>query len=425
MSSEPFPVDPAVAGLVAALASGLVIGLERGWRAREQAEGSRVAGLRTFALIGLFGGVTGTLGAKLGSAAFVAGLLAVALLGVVSYRERVRSTGSLSATSTIAALLAYALGTLAATGAPALAIGLAVIVAVLLDLKPTLHRWLTLIEHRELSAGLQMLVLSAVVLPWLPDRGYGPYEALNPYRLWWGVVLVAGLSLAGHLAMRLTGAQRGVLWTGLLGGLASSTATTLELSRRVRSEPHLRDAATAGVLLACGVMFLRMTLIAAVVLPGLGRLLAVPFLTSGAVLFALGILRWRGRVPDGPRSQMHLDAPFDLGTALGFGAFLGVMAILSRAAHEELGQAGLYALAAVSGLADVDAILISAARMSAGGSLPLTSAAVVASIAAASNLLTKAAMAWWIGGSDLGRGVGAGYLAALAAGAVAGAAWIF
>ncbi|MDE2299537.1 MAG: MgtC/SapB family protein, partial [Burkholderiales bacterium] len=224
LSTDPLPIDPVVARLAAALAVGLLIGLERGWRDREQAEGSRVAGLRTFALIGLLGGVLGTLNTGFGVAPLAAGLLGLAWLGAVSYREAIRLGGSFSATSAVAALLAYGLGALAAAGEPALAVGVAVMVALLLDLKPTLHRWLRLIEHRELSAALQMLVLSVVVLPLLPDRGFGPYDALNPYRLWWAVVLVVGLSLAGHVAMRITGAQRGTFWTGVLAGLASSTA---------------------------------------------------------------------------------------------------------------------------------------------------------------------------------------------------------
>ncbi|MGZ5239607.1 MAG: MgtC/SapB family protein [Caldimonas sp.] len=422
--SETLPIHPAVAGFAAALAVGLVVGLERGWREREQAEGSRVAGLRTFALIGLFGGVAGALADRFGAWAFVAGLLALGLLGAVSYRESVRSSGSLSATSSIAALLTYALGALATTEAPAFALGLAVVAAVLLDMKPTLHRWLQLIEHRELSAALQMLVLSAVVLPLLPDRGYGPYEVLNPYRLWWAVVLVAGLSMAGHVAMRITGAQRGSLWTGVLGGLASSTAATLALSRRVRAEPRLLDAGAAGILAACGVMFLRMTVIVAVLQPALARSLAVPLVAAGVALLVIAAWQWRQRERAVAESAMQDAAPFDLSMALGFAAFLGLMAVLVRAAGDWLGAPGLYGLAALSGLADVDAILISTVRMNAAGALPLIATAWVAGIAAATNMVTKAVMAWLAGSVPLGRRVALGYLVALAVGALAGAAWI-
>ncbi|MGL6350866.1 MAG: MgtC/SapB family protein, partial [Aeromonas sp.] len=198
MSASSFVIEPNVSALAAALAVGVVIGLERGWRDRHRQEGSRVAGLRTFALLGLLGGVLGVLSGFLGVLPVVAGFIGLSVLATVSYREGVRAHGSLSATSAVAALLTYALGALAGAGHAALAIGAAVVAAVLLNLKPTLHRWLLLVEYRELSAALQLLVLSAVILPLLPNAAFGPYGALNPYLLWWAVVLVAGLSLGGH-----------------------------------------------------------------------------------------------------------------------------------------------------------------------------------------------------------------------------------
>lgn len=430
------PIDPAVTGLAASLAVGLLIGLERGWRERERPEGGRVAGLRTFALIGLFGGVSAQLRGAFGPWVLAAGLIALALLAVVSYSAWVRSSGRLSATTSIAALLTYLLGALAASGSPALAAAAAVVATVLLDLKSTLHRWLQRIEARELSAALQMLVLSVVILPLLPDQGYGPYEALNPYTLWWAVVLVSGLSLGGHIAMRASGPRRGLLWTGLLGGLASSTAATLALARQARQDSALREAANAGIQAACGVMFLRMTLIAASLAPALGRALLLPFVIAGAVQLALALLQWR-RVggpwapsslvpPESPAAAEEAPVeggapPFDLSVALGFAAFLGVMAVLGQAAHELFGRTGLFGLSLLSGLADVDAILITLARMIAasGGTavgLTLGAAVVAAMLAAASNLASKIGIAWVAGDAALGWQVAAGYALTLAAG---------
>lgn len=400
--------------LLAALAAGLVIGLERGWRGREMADGGRVAGLRTFALVGLLGAVLCVAGPMM----LAAGTLGVAVLGAVSYRESVRATGDLSATSSIALLLTFGLGALAGQGSPALALGMAVLVAVLLDLRSTLHQWLRVIEHQELRAALQMLVLSAVVLPLLPDAAYGPYGALNPYRLWWAVVLVAGLSLSGHVAMRLAGPQRGTLWTGLLGGLASSTAATLALSRQVQAHATLHESALAGIWSACAVMFLRMTIIVMTLAPALGRTLMGPMLAAGFVLFAAGLIQWKRRKAMPPdavdAAQMR---PFDLGTALGFGAFLGLMSVLTEASKAWLGEGGLYGLALVSGLADVDAITVSMASMSAHGSVSLTVGALAISLAIVSNMVTKVGIAWVTGGATLGRQVALGYaLAMLVAG---------
>jgi uncharacterized membrane protein (DUF4010 family) len=399
--------------LVAALAAGLIIGLERGWRGRDVADGGRVAGLRTFALLGLLGGVLALPGAW----TLTAGLVALAALASVSYREAVRATGNLSATSAVAQLLTFGLGAVAACGAPALAVSAAVLAAVLLNLRSTLHGWLRLIEHRDLSAGLQMLVLSAVVLPLLPNASVGPYGALNPNRLWWAVVLIAGLSLSGHVAIRFFGAERGALWSGLLGGLASSTGATLALARRLRDRPALLDASAAGALAACAVMFIRMIVVLLALAPALLRLLLLPLMTSIVVLLATALLHWLRRLPGGDRQPATELAPFDLGTALGFGAFLGVTAILSEASKQWLGVNGVYALSLLSGLADVDAITISMARMGDAGSVPAGTVAVAVGLAVLSNMASKAVMARVVGGRALGRRVGVGYAIAAAAGA--------
>lgn len=404
-------LDPIAFGpILAALAVGLIVGLERGWREREAADGQRVAGLRTFALTGLLGGVLALVDPWL----LTAGGLGLAILVSVGYRQWVKLSGKLSATSAIAQLLTFGLGALAATGQPLLAVSAAVIVATLLNLRSTLHRWLRLMEHRELTAALQMLVLSAVILPLLPDQPFGPYGALNPYRLWWAVVLIAGLSLSGHVAMRFAGAQRGTLLTGLLGGLASSTAATLALARQLRGRDELVEPTTAGALAACAVMFLRMAVILLVMSPALGRVALLPMLGAAGTLMVFAVVHWQRR-PRGAQPAPAADLPvFDLGTALGFGAFLGVMAMLTEASKQWFGFSGLYGLALVSGLVDVDAITISAARMDAASSVPTSVAAVAIGLAALSNMVLKAAMAWTTGGRPLGRALAVGYTAAMA-----------
>jgi uncharacterized membrane protein (DUF4010 family) len=414
MNGEALPLPASAVALLAALGVGLVIGLERGWRDRDVADGGRVAGLRTFALTGLLGGVCALAGPWL----LGAGGLGLALLCAVSYREGVRATGNLSATSAVAQLLAFGLGAFAAGGAPVLAMSAAVIVAVLLDLRSTLHRWLQLIEHRELNAALQMLVLSAVVLPALPDAGYGPYGALNPYRLWWAVVLIAGLSLSGHIAIRMSGVQRGVFWTGLLGGLASSTAATLALARRLREQPHLLDPTIAGVLAACATMFLRISVVVLLLAPSLAMSLLPATLTSAAVLFALALGHWQGS-PHAPEpADTSALRPFDLGTALAFGAFIGVVSVVAAALREWIGSDALYGLGLLSGLLDVDAITVSMARLVHVGSVEGRAGALVIGLAVLSNTSAKVVLAWTAGGPALGRRIGLCSLAAVTAGAV-------
>ena len=407
-------LPPDVPGLIAALAIGLIIGLERGWHDRELPEGSRVAGLRTFTLTGLLGGVLGHLQPNFGPWPLVAAVLGLSLLLTVSYARTAKLFGNLSAITTVAMLLTLVLGAYASHGNITLALTAAVIVAVFLNLKPTLHSWLRLIEHRELTASLQLLVFSVVILPYLPNTGLGPFAALNPYQLWWAVILIAGLSLAGHFAMRLTGSERGILWTGLLGGLASSTATTLGLARYARQHPVMVSAAVCGTLAACGIMFFRMAILIGILEPALLSTLGSALIIAGILL--LGMALWRQRritsVENNDRTTEAM-APFDLGTALGFAAFLAVMAVLVPVAKQWLGTSGIFVLSTISGLADVDAILVSLARLHKNGDLTTEVAAIAIGLATLSSMLSKATIAWMTGGAQFGRAIIIGYAIAI------------
>lgn len=404
----------AAARLGVALAAGLLVGLQRGWQDRDRPEGGRVAGLRTFALIGLLGGVLGLVS---GSAwPLAAGLAGVALLFAVSFGRASSATGTLSITSAVAAMVTFALGALAAAGHLVLAAGAAAVVALLLGLKGELHRGIRRIEAAELNAVLQLGVLTAVVLPLLPDAGYGPYEALNPFRLWLAVVLVAALSLSGHVAARWRGAQQGLLWSGVLGGLASSTAATLALARSARAQPELALSAAAGAVAASGVMFVRMAVLASLLQPVLAPALAWPLLLLGAVAFAAAAWLWRHRGAPVAGTLAPQGRIFDLPTAIGFGLLVGAVAVLSHAGREWLGDAGLYAVAFMSGLADVDAPLVSSLQMAAQHQVRTGVAMTAIVLAVGANMLVKAAMAWGIGGPAIGRRVAGAFLAvALAA----------
>jgi uncharacterized membrane protein (DUF4010 family) len=418
------PFDPNLVRDVMALGSallvGLLVGVERGWQDRDIPDGGRVAGLRTFALIGLLGGVLGLVGGA-SVLPLAVGLLAIALFFAVSYRQVVATTGTFSITTAVAALATYALGALAASGHTALAISAAVIVAMLLNLKPVLHRWLRAIRPAEVNAALQLGVLSAVILPLLPDQGFGPYDAINPHQLWLAVIVVAALSLAGHAAMRLRGDQQGLMWMGLLGGLASSTAATLALSRLAAAAPQRSQAASAAIVAASGVMFLRMAALVGLLqaTPSLRLVLLLVLLAVAA--FALAAWQWP-RGSDAAPADSGVPSPkqpaqaYDLFTALGFGVVLGVVTLATRAAHEGLGLAGTYAVAFVSGLADVDAIVIASVQMDAPPGAVMTAVAIL--LAAFSNSLVKAGMCWAVAGRAVGSRVAFAYLALFAVGAV-------
>lgn len=391
-----------VLGLAIALAAGLLVGVERGWQYRRAQESEQFAGIRSFGLIGLLGGLWALLAEELGEL-----LLGFAFLGfgavifMILLLER-RGTGSQGVTTLVAALVTFALGALAVAGQQVVAAGGAVITTLLLSLKPVLHRWVRRLEAVELNAALKLLLISVVLLPVLPDRGFGPWQALNPYTLWWMVVLIATLSFSGYVAMKAVGPRRGTLLTGLLGGLVSSTAVTVSLARLARRAEQAPVLA-AAILAACATMFPRMLVEVAVVNPALLGAVAGPLAAMTALtVLAVGWLWRRQGGPGGPTGkQVVVSNPFELWPAVQFGLLLAAVMFLAVALRHWLGETGVYLLAASSGLADVDAITLSLSRL-ALADLPPEVAARGVVLAAGVNTLVKALLAVWIG-RGLGR----------------------
>ncbi|MBM5810742.1 MAG: MgtC/SapB family protein [Gammaproteobacteria bacterium] len=396
-----------------ALALGLLIGLERGWHERDLGEGQRVAGIRTFALIGLLGGAVALLtphfGIGLPAVAFVT-LAGVLLVAYVLRQQRIHDAG---VTSIIAALLTFTFGVMAVLGHELLAATGAVVTVILLGSKPLLHDWVARLRAEELYATFRLLLISVVVLPLLPDRGFGPWQALNPYRIWWMVVLISGISFAGYVALRIAGERRGVLATGLFAGLASSTAVTVSLARRSRDAVPA-DLLAAGIIIACATMFLRILVVASIVRWPLAAALAGPLLLMGGVSFLAAWFYWR-RGGSGGGDGMNVRNPFELRPALIFAGLLALVMLLSAALVDRFGAASVHGLAAAAGLADVDAITLSLAGM-AGRELALSTAAAAILLAAVVNSLVKSALALGIGGRALGLRVGAALLIAVLAG---------
>lgn len=402
--------------LAVALAAGLIVGFERGWHEREAAEGARVAGLRTFAFIGAYGGLVATIGQDVQP--LIAAAMTLALGGFFwTARPTRASMPDLGATTEVVAFVTFGLGGLAGLGHEIAATAGAVVSALLLSMKGMLHTWLRDIRQQEFFAALQLLLISIVFLPLLPDRGFGPYAALNPYQIWWMVVLVAGLSFAGYVAMRVLGPESGVIATALLGGLVSSTATTLALARHAKdlsAETHATLA--AGIIASWTIMLVRMGIEAAVVYPPLARALMIPFGMAAILAVATAVWLWRRRSPvtDG---APELGSPLSLPTALGFGVFLAIVMLLSRAFTAEFGESALYGVAAMSGLADVDAITLSVADLAAKGT-PMGVAVGSITLAAAVNTIVKATLALAIAPASLARRAAVGLLAILAGGAM-------
>jgi len=408
-----FPNADIIWRLGAALLIGLLIGLERGWQDRGLAEGQRVAGFRTCAVVSLLGAVGALLSSHLGGIAFAALLLTLGLLLAAGYWQAMRATGDFSVTTMIAVLVAFALGALAGIGEILPAAAAAVAITLILGLKPELHGLLKWIERDELLATLRLLVITVAVLPLLPNQGYGPWEALNPYRLWWMVVLIAGISYLGYFAIRLIGARRGLLLTGLLGGLASSTATALTFSRLARERPASAPMLAAGTVLAATIMFPRLALLVALLAPAVLPDILKAFVPA-VVVGGLAVV-WLIRLAkggDAETSSFVPDNPLNLRMAIQFGLLLTLLSLLARAAEEWLGQAGLLALAAISGIADADAIVLSLTSGWDPARLDGKVIALAVLITAAVNSLVKAGLTLSIGGRRMG-GLTAGALAAM------------
>ncbi|WP_295452404.1 MgtC/SapB family protein [uncultured Thiodictyon sp.] len=389
--------------LSVALAVGLLIGIERGWSERDEEDGTRVAGVRTFALIGLLGGSATLVAPPLGTWLTALGLIGLALLFATAHAIRARSRPDhIGITVPVAGLLTFVLGALAASGQVAVAAAGAVVAAVLLSAKPVLHHWLTTLQRQELAAGLQLLLLSVVVLPLLPNQGYGPWQALNPYRIWWMVVLIAAMSFVGYFAVKEAGARKGAVFTGIFAGLASSTALTLHFSRLARSQPDLSPMLATGILLACGTMFPRMALVLAVAAPSALLPALLPLGLMTLVVYGAAFYQWWTAGDSPAAAATTLTNPLELTAAIGFGAFLALIMVLAKWVEGWLGSAGVLALAAASGIADVDAITLSLAGMTG---LTLQTVVTGIIIAAATNSLVKGAMATIISGRRLGASV--------------------
>jgi uncharacterized membrane protein (DUF4010 family) len=387
--------------LLVALAIGLLIGVERGWQERESEEGQRIAGVRTYGLIGLLGGVFGLLAKLFSPLVLALGFIAVALVVGAIFLAKQREDGDWGITSLVAALLVFVLGSIAASGELLVAASTAVIAVMLLSYKPQLHHLISRLQVDELRAGIKLLLISVVMLPVLPDRGYGPWQALNPYQIWLMVVVIATISFIGYFAVKIGGARRGILFTGLFGGLASSTAVTLHLSRLGRHSHEVIPVAASGILIACGTMYLRMLIVVAVLAPALLAPLWMPVSVMAAVTY-LPLLWYRRHALNASLgTASNLQNPLELKVALTFGAVLTAVMLLSVALRQAYGDAGLMTLAAVSGIADVDAMLLSLVGMT-GDSLAPRLFVMGCVIAAGVNSLVKGLMSWMIGGRALG-----------------------
>jgi len=411
------------AGLGLSLALGMLVGIQRGWAQRSSRPGSQFAGVRTFALFGLAGGISGSLfrHSPLISMVVMAG---AAALSVVGYVRTTAGERNVSGTGSLVAIMTSACGFLAGEGDLLPASAIAVTMVLILALRDPLHRAVSWLSEEDVRAIAQFALFAMVILPLLPDRQFGPFEAWNPRQLWMVIVLVSGFSLAGYIVSRLLGPRLGTIATAAAGSMVSSTAVTAALAQNMREESVDESIARAAIAVASVVMFLRVTALAALLAPV--ALANLAMLAAPGALVSLAASVWfltrlaRDRAPD--RAGVPVRNPFALLPAFVLTGMVMLMTVVARWVLDEFGDRGVALVLAISGTVDVDSAVITLGNLPRGTLAPHV-AGLVLLAPVVLNTLFKAATTVSIAGWQ--RGWPAALPLVLSAAAcLPGAAWV-
>lgn len=412
-----------------ALGIGLLIGIERGWRTRDERPGSRTAGVRTFTIIGLLGGTAGVLAEAAGrpltlTGGIVLGLCfaAFAVTFALMCRDENLADKKYSATTAIAGMLTFALAAYAMVGDMRTAGAAAVATVCVLASREPLHDWLSRIKEREIRSALILLAMTFIALPMIPDEPIGPFGGVNPHEIWIIAIVLAGVSFAGYVAVKTLGSRHGTMLAAAAGGLVSSTAVTASNARRAAAGEGTARLLGAGVALATAVSFARVIAIVAALKPELLKLIA-PALTAAivvAVAWALIAAYWRGG-RDEQDQTVEFKNPFAFWAVVGFAVLLAAIVLVGRALGENLGAAGAIVGALALGLADVDSVTVSMSRLTPQP-LSLHDAALAILAAVVSNNFSKTAIGAVVGRGAFALEIGAMAFLCLIAGV--GAFWL-
>jgi uncharacterized membrane protein (DUF4010 family) len=394
-----------------ALGLGLLVGLQR-----ERAATHKLAGVRTFPLVTVLGTVCAMLAQPFGGWVVAAGLAAVAGMLVIGNLAVLKSGhADPGLTTEVAMLLMFGVGAYLVIGHREVAIAIGGGAAVLLHFKGELHGIAGKLGDEDLKAIMQFALISLVILPVLPNQTYGPYAVLNPRNIWWMVVLIVGISLGGYIIYKFFGEQTGMVMGGILGGLISSTATTVSYAKRTAQAPEGVRPAAIVIMIASAIVFVRVLLEIAAVAPSFLPSASPPILVTLVLCMALSAGMWfLGRKE--PHQMPAQENPSELKSALLFGLLYAIVLLAVAAAKERFGDRGLYLVAGLSGLTDVDAITLSTAQMVSSGRLGADSGWKLILVASMSNLVFKAATIAVLGHRQLLTKIALLYGLALAAG---------
>jgi len=401
-----------------ALATGLLIGLQRQYSNAGQ-DNEHATGIRTFALIGL----TGCAAAHISQIAesplpYFATILVLGGFLIVNYLNEA-ATGKVGLTTKMSGLASFMIGGLCFAGQLQLAVALAVAVTSILSIKAEMHRFVEKITREDIFATLKFAIITAIVIPLLPNRAFGPepFALFNPFKIWLLVVFISGISFIGYILIKVIGSSRGIELTGLLGGIVSSTAVTLSFTQRSKTNDELSRPFAFAIIMAWSVMYVRVIVAVAAINPAMVKSIwpsmAVCAGAAGICCVYL-FIRERSRKPS---HTLTFSNPFELGPAIKFGLLFTAILFIAKAAQIYLGNTGVYLSSFISGLADVDAIALTMARLSIpGGGVSMRIATQAVVIAATANTLLKGLIVMIGAAPELKRTVLPGYLVLLGTG---------
>ena len=368
--------------LATAFGLGLLVGLQR-----EKAEPA-LAGIRTFPLISLMGAMTGLVAQHFGGWILASGFITLAIVILSAKFALFKSNQDLGITTEVAALLMYIVGAYLTFGDATIAIVVGALTAVLLQMKDVLHDFVRKMGERDILAIMRFAAIALVILPILPNQNYGPFHVLNPYDIWRMVVLIVAISLMGYAAYKVFKDKAGTLLAGILGGLISSTATTVSYARNTKTLPETSSLAALAIMLASTVSVIRVTLAFMVVSPSATSVIAPPLLTLFATMVIICVVLYFSRSGE-THTMPEPDNPAELTSAIVFGLLYGGIIFAVAAAKEMFGQQSLYLIAMISGLTDVDAITLSTGRLVEGQRLEAHTGWQLVMIAIMANLVFK------------------------------------
>jgi len=395
-----------VEAFATALGIGLLVGMERERRP------DSAAGLRTFALVSMLGCLCALLGEKTGGPwMLVAGLTVISVAMVASNFSSRQEEQYRGFTTEAAIIVTYGLGAAVWFGYATLAVMLAITTTILLYFKAELRDLSERLTARDINSILQFAVLSLVILPILPNHDFGPYNAINPRQVWWMVVLISGLALAGYMALRVIGARHGAAVLGIFGGLASSTATTMMFSRHAAAHGDLVRMSAIVILIANVMVMIRLGLVAAVVAPNLVTPVAIVFACGIVPGVAMALYGWKALGTAGELPMPEVKNPTELKIALSFGLLYALVLLASSWLQDIAGDKGLFIVALASGLTDADASVLSTLRLFNLETIPGSQAVIAVTLALMANLVFKIGLVLSIGGGKLARHALPGLLA--------------